>query len=76
MKTQVFQSIGGLVARIPTFMPDRKRSFRRLRPVLGRDPVAIKTGGGYTVYAARDSIAVAIHFARINQMFHVEQAAP
>jgi hypothetical protein len=65
MKTAVHQTINGPVAVIPIFMPDRKRSFRRLRPILGRRPVAIDSGSGRTVYAARDSIAAAVHFRRL-----------
>lgn len=65
MKTAVFETINGPVARIPICMPDRKRSFRRLRPVLGRKPVAISTGGGFTVYAAQNSIAAFVHFRRL-----------
>jgi hypothetical protein len=67
MKTSVFQTINGPVARIPICMPDRKRSFRRLRPVLGKKPVALATGGGFTVYAAPNSIAALIHFRRLTR---------
>lgn len=67
MKTSVHQTINGPVAVVPIFMPDRKRSLRRLRPVIGRKPVAIATGRGRTVYAARDSLAAAIHFRRITR---------
>ena len=69
MKTSVHQTIHGAVARVPLFMPDRKRSLRRLRPVIGRQPVAIATGRGFVVYAARTSIAVAVHFRRLARLF-------
>ena len=67
MKTQVIETINGPVARIPLAMPDRKRSFRRLRRVLGRNPVPLDSGRGFAVYAARDSIAAAVHFRRIQR---------
>lgn len=66
--TTIHQTINGPVARVPIFMPDRKRSFRRLRPVLGRKPVALATGGGFTVYAAADSLAAACHMRRIARL--------
>lgn len=66
MKTEVIQTVNGPVARVPIFMPDRKRSLRRLRRVLGRNPVALDSGRGFTVYTAKDSIAAAVHFRRIN----------
>lgn len=65
MRTQIFQTTGGAVAKVPIFMPDRGRSMRRLRPVIGRKPVVLATGGGYTVYAARDSLAAFFHFRRL-----------
>lgn len=65
MKTHVFQTINGPVARVPLLMPDRKRSFRRLRPILGRKPVAIDSGNGAAIYAHRDSLAALIHFKRL-----------
>lgn len=65
MKTHVIETVNGPVARIPLFMPDRSRSFRRLRPVLGRRPVPIDSGRGFAVYAAKDSLAVAVHFRRL-----------
>lgn len=68
MKTSVHETINGKVARVPIWMPDLKRSLRRLRPVIGRKPIAIKTGGGFTVYAARDSIAAAVHLRRLREI--------
>lgn len=65
MKTQVFQTINGPVARVPLLMPDRKRSFRRLRPVLGRNPVPLSSGNGFAVYAHRDSVAAFVHHRRL-----------
>jgi len=66
MKTQIIETVNGPVARIPLAMRDRKRSFRRLRRVLGRNPVALDSGRGFAVYAASDSIAAAVHFRRLS----------
>lgn len=71
MKTQVHQTVNGPVALVPLVMPDRKRSFRRLRPVLGRRPVALASGNGFAVYAAADSIAAAVHFQRVREVIPV-----
>lgn len=68
MKTRVFQSVNGPVARVPIFLRDRPRSFRRLRPVLGRNPVALSTGSGFTVYAKQSSVAAHIHFIRLARL--------
>jgi len=48
-------------------MPDRKRSFRRLRSILGKKPVALDSGRGFAVYAAQDSLAAAVHFRRLSR---------
>lgn len=65
MKTQIIQTVNGPIARIPLAMPDRKRSLRRLRPILGRNPVPLDSGRGFAVFAARDSYAAAVHFRRL-----------
>lgn len=68
MKTHVFQTVNGPVAKIPIAMPDRKRSFRRLRPIIGRNPVPIDSGSGFAVYAHRDSLAAFIHHRRLQRL--------
>jgi len=63
--SSVHWSIGGMVAKVPICMRDRRRTFRRLRPVLGRHPVCLQTGRGFSVYAAKDSVAAAVHVRRL-----------
>lgn len=65
MRTHVYQTAFGAVAKVPIFMPDRERSLRRLRRVIGRRPVVLRTGSGFTVYAAANSIPAQIHQRRL-----------
>lgn len=67
--SSVHWSIGGLVAKVPVYLRDRSRTFRRLRPVLGAKPVCLRTGGGFAVYAARDSVAAEFHTRRMAAKF-------
>lgn len=65
--TSVHWSIGGYVAKVPVFMPDRRRSFRRLRPILGKLPLCIGRRGNCAVYAHRDSLAAHFHLRRMRE---------
>jgi hypothetical protein len=65
MKTQLIRTPAGAIAKVPTFMPDRKRSFRRLRPEIGRKPVWLGNRSGFGIFAAADSIAAQIHHRRV-----------
>jgi hypothetical protein len=61
----VRETINGPVALIPVVMPDRARSFRRLRKVIGRKPVCLGRSGDFGVYTAPHTIAAAVHFRRL-----------